>query len=190
MSELICPAAMIQSRKLFRTWETIDFPATAAGVGANAPTWDTTFIGWDFDDAPPGNQELQWVGHAPFHWAIESDFYISLHWYLTSAGAANEDVKWDMLYRGCNVGGVWPAGWTTLSETVDVSAYAVREDIHTDFTVVSGAGLLFSCMMDFRLQRDTADPVDDHPHPVIVKVLEVHYQKDSFGAIAEHAKWG
>lgn len=187
---IITPADMIQSRKMFSSWETIPFPATAVAQGANAPTWDTTFVGWDFDDAPPNNQEIQMFGHAPFSWRIGSRFYAGLHFYLTNAGAAGEDVKWDFLYRGANPGGVFPAGWTTLTRTIDVSSYAVRQDVHVEFTVISGAGLTFATMMDMRLQRDTADAADDHPHPVILKMVEIHYQKDSFGAVDYEAKWG
>lgn len=184
------PHELVQSRRIVLAWDVIGFESTALGVGANAPTWNTTYVGWEFNDNPPAIQEVQAYGHAPHPWREQSDFHLGIHWYLTNDGAAAEDVKWDVLYRGINHGGVWPAGWTTLEETVDVSGYVVREDIHTEWTTVSGAGLLFGCQMDFRIQRDTVDAADDHPHEVILKRFEIHYQTDAFGSYTHESKWG
>lgn len=183
-------AELREAVRRHRYWEAIPFPATAVGTGVNAPSWDPTAVGWSFSHNPPNNQEVQAVGHAPFHWAIASDFHVALHWYLTVAGAAGEDVKWDLLYRGVNPGGTWPVGWTTLQMTVDVSGYGIGDDIETHWPIISGAGLQHSVMMDFRVQRDTADAADDHHSPVIFKILEAHYQRDSLGGWQEDSKWG
>ena len=189
---LITPQRLIQSRKQFVMWEVMGFPPAGVTGGPRPAVYSAVYIGWVFVAVPGGpatNQEVQAYGHAPHHWKEGSDFHVGIHWYLTADGAAGEDVKWDILYRGINHGGVWPLVWTTLDETVDVSGYVAMEDIHTEWTTVSGAGLLMGTQMDFRAQRDTQDAADDYPHDVIFKRLEVHYQLDSFGSMGHETKW-
>lgn len=187
---IIDPNDLIQSRKMFDSWQEFVIPAAAVGAGANAPTWDTTEVGWNFSNNPPNNQEVQSPAEMPHEWREGSTVDVHLHWYLLVGGAGGEDVKWDLLYRFASVGGVYPAGWTPLSVTVDVSAYAIREHLMTEFTAIALPGETLSCGIDLRLQRDTADAADDHEQDVIMKHLDIHYRADSFGSVNDDVKWG
>ena len=187
---IITPADMIQSRKMFDAWDDLRFPATSIRSGANAPTWDATHVGWSFSNNPPNNQEVQAVCQLPHAWREASTVHAHIHWYLTVGGGGGEDVKWDLLYRVASIGGTFPAGWTTLPTTVDVSGYAVREHIYTDLGDITMAGEGVSCIVDIRLQRDTADAADDHEQDVILKEIDFHIRKDAFGSVQETSKWG
>lgn len=187
---IVEPADMIQSRKLFDAWEDLRYPAQAIRVGANAPTWDTTEVGWNFSNNPPNNQEVQGVAQLPHKWREGSTIVAHLHWYLLVAGAAGEDVKWDLLYRVASVDGVFPAGWTTLPITVDVSAYAIRQHILSSWAPIVMTAETVSCVIDLRVQRDTAVAADDHEQNVILKEVDIHYMIDSFGSVQELNKWG
>jgi len=191
---IITPSDMIQSRKVFDTWDDLRFPATAVGVGANAPPWNTAHVGWNFQPNPPNNQEIQAVAQMPHRWREGSTIHVHIHWYLAVAGAVGEDVKWDILYRVASPGGTFPVGWTTNQALVDVSGYGVREHVYTDLGDIAMGGMMgaetISVIIDLRLQRDTQDAADDHNQGVIFKELDLHYQADSFGSYDEWAKWG
>lgn len=163
--------------------------AQAIGVGANAPTWDTTHVGWSFASAPPNNQECQLNVHFQRSWREGTNIHATIHWHLTNDGAAGEDVKWDLLYRWANVGAVYP-GWTTVPITINVSAAVTLEHLRNEFAVIAGAGFLTRSIFQARLQRDTADPTDDHPHPVIFTKFSVHHETDAFGSVSHDLKWG
>ena len=187
---IIDPNDMVQSRKAFDVWNEFVIPAAAIGSGANAPTWDATEVGWNFSNNPPNNQEVQSPAEMAHEWREGSAIEVNFHWYLLVAGAAGEDVKWDLLYRFASVGGTYPAGWTADSVTVDVSAYGVREHLMTEFAAIVMTGETLSCGIDLRLQRDTQDAADDHEQHVILKHLDIHYRADAFGAVDDVAKWG
>lgn len=184
------PNELREAMRRHRWWEDKAAPAQSVRQGANAPTWDTTEVGWLFANAPPANQEIQGNLQLPHRWAEGSSLRAHIHWYLTVAGAANEDVKWDLLYRVASIGGTFPAGWTTLEQTVDVSAYAIREHLYTEWTAIAVPSETISMMLDFRVQRDTADAADDHEQDVILKEFDIHYEIDSLGSWEELTKWG
>jgi hypothetical protein len=171
-------------------WEDLRMPAQAIRVGAQAPTWNTTEIGWEFDDAPPFNQEVQLVAQMPHQWRENSAMIFHIHWTLLNAGAAGEDVKWDVLYRHAAIGGVWVAGFIVQQVTVDVSAVVAREHIVTAWATPVQYTMGISSIFDIRIERDTADAADDHPHPVILKSFDIHYRIDSPGSWQETLKWG
>ena len=187
---IIDPNDMVQSRKAFDTWDDLRFPAQAIGRGANAPTWDTTHVGWSFSNNPPNNQEVQLTAQMPHGWREGSSIHIHMHWYLLVAGGVNEDVKWDLLYRIANVGGTFPAGWVVLENTVNVSADGIRDHLVTEWTAVVMTGKTLSCFIDLRVQRDTQDAADDHEQNVILKEVDIHHQREAFGSVEEWAKWG
>ena len=56
---IITPADMIQSRKMFDSWDDLRSPAGTARTGPTAPTWDTGEIGWNFDNNPGANESVQ-----------------------------------------------------------------------------------------------------------------------------------
>jgi hypothetical protein len=174
-----------------RWWDDLRFPATRAGVGASAPTYDTANVGYVFSDNPPSNQQLQFIAQLPHAWAEGSTISPHIHWaLLDDDGAANEDVKWDLLYRWHNIGAAIPAAWTTLENTIDVSARLA--DVHEldGWTDIVGTGFTRSSIIECLVERDTADAADDHPHDVILKEFDIHFQIDSLGSWAEVGKWG
>ena len=94
----------------WRWWDDLRFPAAVAGVGANAPTYDQVDIGWEFSHNPGANQQLQYICQLPHSWAIGEAIEVHIHWSLRDdAGAAGEDVKWDIYYRWYQTGDAIPA---------------------------------------------------------------------------------
>lgn len=172
-------------------WDDLRFPANIAGKGAQAPTWDTTNLGYIFSHNPPSNQELQWIALFPHGWTEGSTVEPHIHWALTVNGGAGEDVKWDMLYRVYeSVGGSVAGAWNTLEQTIDVSAINADIATVTGFTPVSMSGSTLAAVMEVRLQRDTADAADDHAQDVLLKEFDIHAQFDQLGSIGTFAKWG
>jgi hypothetical protein len=187
------PSDIVHAMKNGRWYDDLRFPAASARVGATAPTWDTTNIGYIFDDNPGGaNEQLQFVAQLPHQWRIGGYVDIHIHWILLEDdGAATEDVKWDALYRWYEIGATSNAGFTELSNTVDVSSQL--QWIHT-FTEIgeptAPASPGVSSILEIKLERDTQDAADDHPHNVLLKELDLHYEIDSPGSLGEAAKWG
>lgn len=172
-------------------WEVMGFPAQALAVGANAPSWDTTNLGYEFNDNPAvSNEEVQAIAHMPHTWVEGSTIGIHTRWILLEDdGAANEDVKWDILYRWYDTGETSNGAWTTAETTVDVSGKTQWISLITELASVSGSGSSISSLLELRLQRDTNDAADDHPHSVLLKELDVHYQIDQPGSLFEYGKW-
>lgn len=185
---IITPSRLAQSRKMFDCWEDLRFPAQAVGPGATAPNWDSTYLGYKFVHNAGANEEVQGVAQLPHRWREGSSIHAHIHWILTVNGAANEDVKWDLLYRWVNIGGTFGA-WTTLEVTVDVSSYSANDHLYSEWALIAGAGFTISSILDWRIQRDTADAADDHPQDVVLKEFDIHYQADAFGSWGEYNKW-
>lgn len=173
-------------------WEDLPMRLIAVGVGASKPTWDTTNLGWVFTDAPPNNQQMQFISQMPHSWILGVEVEIHIHWaLLDDDGAANEDVKWDVQFRVNETGDIIGAFPAMTENTVDVSGYLQNELLYTDLADIDMSGIAeSSAIVEVILERDTADAADDHPHDVILKELDVHFQLDQPGSIGETTKWG
>jgi hypothetical protein len=130
------------------------------------------------------------VAQMPHDWREASSITVHLHWYLTVAPLPGEDVKWDLLYRAYDVDQARPAGWTTLQNTITVWGRTVWVHYLDSWTTIVMTGFQLSCLVDLRVQRDTQDAADDHEQDVILKEVDIHYQRDSFGSVAPTRKWG
>lgn len=170
-------------------WDDLRSPGNVGRQGAAFPTWDTTEIGWRYSNNPPANQQTQYISQMPHKWAEGTDVEPHIHWYLTVAGAAGEDVVWRHQWRIASAGGTFPAAFTSNDVTVDVSAYGVREHLITAFPAVSMAGETVSCCMQSRIVRVTSQPADDHESDVIMVEFDIHYQVDTPGSWQEYSKW-
>jgi len=172
-------------------WDDLRFPAQRVGVGAQAPTWDTTNLGYVFNDAPPsGNQEIQVIAQLPHTWLEGSMVEVHIHWcLLEDNGDTDETVKWDLLWRWYNVGSTSNGSWTTSQNSIDVSAQSQWISLLSEVGSLAGAGFQISSLLELRLQRDTDDAADDHPHDVLLKEIDLHYQKDQPGSLHEYGKW-
>jgi len=191
----INPMDIIQVLKNGIWYDDLRFPAASAGVGATAPVWDTTNVGYIFDDNPGANNEqLQFIAQLPHQWRVGGYVDIHIHWVLLEDdGAADEDVKWDALYRWYEIGATSQAaaGFDTLTTTVDVSGMTQWYHTYTEIgnpTAPASPGV--SSILEIKLERDTQDAADDHPHNVLLKELDLHYEIDSMGSTSDTAKWG
>jgi len=172
-------------------WDDLRAPAGVAKTGPTAPTWDTTEVGWNFDNNPGANESVQINMQMPHSWVEGSDVVPHIHWCLTVNGAAGEDVAWVLQYRVASIGGTFPAGFTTLgARIIDVSGYSARDHIVTTFTNFTMAGHTISAMMDIKLNRQTSAAEDDHESPVILKEFDLHYRKNALGSWQDSLKWG
>ena len=189
---------MIRDRNLFRQeykhaggwWDDLRFPSNLASVGANAPTWDPVNLGYVFSHNPPNNQQLQFIGQLPHSFMLGTAIDVHIHWALLADGAAGEDVKWDVLGRWYETGDVI-SGFTTFETTVDVSTSLLDVSLFNDLVTVPSTSIEeVSSILELKLERDTDDAIDDHPHDVILKELDIHYQIDQPGSYGEMAKWG
>jgi len=188
----ITPMDITHALKNGKWYEDLRFPAYAAATGPTAPTYDQTNLGYEFNDNPAANEQIQFIAQIPHHWRQGGYMDIHIHWcLLEDDGAADEDVKWDALYRWYEIGATSNAAFTELSNTVDVSGYT--QWIH-QFTEIGNptppATPGVSSILEIKLERDTDDAADDHPHSVLLKELDLHYEIDSMGSWEEASKWG
>ena len=191
---------MIRDRNIFRQeykhaggwWKNLVLSATAVQTGAIGATYDTTNLGFNFDDNPAvPNEEVQATIHMPRDWMEGSSLKIYVHWFLLEDnGDTDEDVKWDLLYRVYETGDAANGSFTTSENTVDVSALTQWVLLETLAATIDMTGKSVEAQVDLRLQRDTADVADDHPHAVLFKIIDMHYQTDQPGSWVAGSKWG
>jgi hypothetical protein len=166
-------------------WDDLRTPATAItppGLPSD-PQWDTSAVGWLFDQASP--ELLHIVLQMPHTWR-GGTIRPHVHWEKTTSLSGS--VAWQIAYQWCRVGEARDAE-TTLSATT-VVAYTAAANTHliTKLGDISASGAEISDILVVRLSRDTSNPGDNYSADARLLEFDIHYQVDSPGSLYEYVK--
>jgi hypothetical protein len=154
--------------------------------GGAAPTWNTTYGGWDF----PGNvdRNIWFISQMSHEKVLGSSVVPHVHWQPTTTNV--NTVEWDIKYWYLNPvsGGAQNAAGTTETITVTPNGTAYQMQID-GFTAVS-APASESVSAFFIAEITRTGTTDANNDTVILKDFDPHAQKDQLGSISATKKWG
>lgn len=184
---LIMPDGSIRHYGDATGWDDLCAPATAINPpgAASDPDWDTTNIGWLFDDA--STEVLHIVMQMPHSWEEGSMIYPHVHWMPPSSDTGS--VLWRMEYRWTNVGDQEIGAFTTL-DVLDAGSGNNYEHQIAAFAGISGTGKTLSSIISIKLSRIGGDASDTFVGDALFKEFDIHYQTDTpAGSEEEYVKF-
>lgn len=161
-------------------WDDLAFPATAInppGI-ASDPTFNTTYITWDFSSA----DVLFIAGQLPHEYKEGSSIVPHVHWQPSNTNQGT--FVWKLEYTWRNLDGAW-SSLTTSTKTVTPggTAYTAQMD---DFTTIAGTGMEISSLWQCKLSRAAAD--DNFTGDAMLIEFDIHFKKDALGSRSEDTK--
>ena len=172
----------------FVSWDDLRAPATALKVGSTAPSANTDY-GW-LEFAHNANAFVFHLFQMPHSWKEGSPIKPHVHWMKTTSAAGN--VEWKLEYRWIPIRETMDSSWTAISNETPAVSDGDTQYQHalTPFGSVDCTGKQVSDMILIKLTRlGTGYTGSSHyTAPAALLELDIHYQIDSFGSIAEYSK--
>jgi hypothetical protein len=153
------------------------------------------FLYW-FRDAV-GEDELFFTCQLPHNWAQETTIKPHVHWVPAAAGAAGNVVNWGLEYCWADVGSVFPANTTIISNNVHYPADAAlvaNKHYITGLGDITATGKSISSMLVCRVFRDPLGVLNPDTYApggaanAGLMEIDFHYEIDSRGSVAELTK--
>ena len=173
------------------TWDDLKFPASAINppgtVGVpGRDTGDGCFL---FDNVQ--TEILFCQAQMPHGWDEGTAVHPHVHWAKTTSAAGN--VAWLLEYAIADVGGIFPAAFTSLGiKTTTVAGTPdtneARKHLITALGPIDMTGYKLSCMIKFKLSRIGGDAGDTYAADAKMFEFDVHYLKDATGSTEEFTK--
>ena len=198
MSRLLCPAEMINSRKMFDSWEDLRAPAAAHRLFSPAGriTFDFANHGLSFaaNATYAADYTLQ-IFQLSHTYRIGSSVEPHIHWEQNQ----NQTPNWIAEVKWYNIGAAIPVGlagpYTLATNRVAWPGGSIHQ-VTEGLTLINGtAGI--SSIIELRLYRDTANATglfggaDPYGGAALVKEVDIHFPMDASGSMGAHdAKWG
>jgi hypothetical protein len=175
------------------SWEDLRFPATGNRLDSAATrySFDFTELGVSFDNnSRYTNEQLSFIAQMPHSWKEGTTLDVHLHWIQNQAAIPN----WLLAYRVYN-NGEDPGAYAELPWDAHAITYTSGTICQvTDFPAITMTGKTISCIMDFKLWRDTTNASGEFAgnDPVataaLLKEMDIHYEVDSLGSNTEYVK--
>ncbi len=183
--------------KELNLWDDMRGPATAAKPGATSPTWNVgfaggTFIGaWHFTSVGGGPDErLDFVFQIPHTYKEGTDIEPHVHWSPAVAGAAGNEVRWELEYTIIEPGGTFPVPGAAIGgHVIGVGDITTQWDhMVTPLTTITGTNFTVSEVIVASLSRNRAHGNDTLASDAALLELDFHYEKNSSGSDGEFSK--
>lgn len=169
------------------TWDDLRFPAQSVNPPGEVtdPTWDTTDIGWTFDDNKTSILHL--IGQLPHSYKEGTSIYPHLHWRAQAAGIP----LWRLEYKWFNNGSIDPADFTSVDIEASVFTWSSGNLAQVSaFPVLSGTGMEKSSVIIMKLSRLGSDLLDTYTGDVLLREFDLHFEMDSVGSDLERPPFG
>lgn len=170
-------------------WEDLRIASSARTTGPNPATLEVfrdTLRAWRFDNGA-SIKELFFSAQVPHAYKQGTDLKLHIHWGHASA-ADNGAVVWQCEYAWANNLSSMPASTTTAATAANVLAADQYKPMVTPIATLTGTGKEVSSLLLLRLFRDPANAGDTSTANVFMLELDLHYQSDTVGSIAEMNK--
>lgn len=169
----------------YSRYEQVVIPAASfRPPGVSDPAWDSTQGAWSFTGAA-ANNVLHGSFMVPHSYKEGTNVKVLARVHWTSA-AANQKVKWNLLYKWHNLSATISSTWVTavanpvLSQTVNVN---VRHEFS-----LSGGSMKMGSELKFQLQRAATDASDSYGDQVFLDALGLQFATDKPGSYYELSK--
>lgn len=169
-------------------WDDLMFPASAINPpGAAAdPVLNTTNGLLEFSASATNTIAIH--VQMPHAWKEGSEIVPHVHWRKKTAGAG--DVVWEIKYEFQNIGSTFTDSPTT--DTVSTASVGGGGDalVHSlsSWDHINMDDKTISCMGLITVSRLGGDGADTYGGVAQLLQFDIHYQRDSFGSIAEYSK--
>lgn len=173
-------------------WDDLRSPASGIDpVGqASAPDRDTETGHLLFDKN--STETIVIFKQFPHYWAEGTDIEMHLHWIKEATGV----VVWQAEYKWYNIGGEWPAAYTTLTqsevspESGDYGDASPAFNIHvmSDFGFIAGTGKTVSSMIEVKLSRLGGNGSDNYDQDVRFLEFDIHALFTGHGSETEYSR--
>lgn len=169
----------------YSRYEQVVIPAASfRPPGVSDPAWDSTQGAWSFTGIT-SNNVLHGSFMLPHSYKEGTSVKVLARVHWTSA-AANQKVKWNLLYKWHNLSATISSTWVTavanpvLSQTVNVN---VRHEFS-----LSGGSMKMGSELKFQLQRAATDASDSYGDQVFLDALGLLFATDKPGSYYELSK--